>query len=430
MKEQQIIEWLNKYDLDLRKSQDGTALDMKDTPDIVSYIADCIVHYADDAIDAGIALEDVHFSVSDIWHNKYAIDTAVQVFGKPSPDSPKAVQEYNKFFTLPIKALSYAKVLSAEMRGRSYSFSINNYELLDYIASRDSNAAKFLALYFKKVLEDSGIYKYFEKFLQDQTKASLSEARTLYAKFNQDYKIKGQKGGSDLESNKTFIKLINIMAYYERQCGIARGGGVTDAPINLQHIRYNAPNSRDLAKGKPKGVTRTEHEVSPAAIARTEYAINRAKQRVDKYNLTFNDGLTETLPTILRGRKNNCIDMAFELSASRQKATDKHHIFPASEFPEISTFFENIICITPEQHLNHAHPAHDTHMIDRMYQYYLILSKMERIMLNVVDGIGTPDFYNFRKFTKVLDVGLRTEEFQKIPMNDFDTVSTLIDTYY
>lgn len=430
MKEQQIKDWLNQYDLDLRKSKDGTALDMKDTPDIISYIADCIVHFVDAATDAGTLLGDVHFSVRDIWHTDYAISTAVQVFGKPSPDSPQAVQEYNKFFTLPIKALLYAKVLSAEKIGRSYSFAVRNYDLLDYIASRDSNAAKFLALYFRKVLKDSGIYCYFDTFLQEQTKSTLANARTTYAKFMQEHNIKGQKGGTDKESQKTFIKLINILAYDERKCGIAKGGGVTPEPINLQRIRYNAPNSRDIAKGKPKGVTRTEYTTSPAAIARNEYAINRAKQRIDKYNKTFNAGLTETFPTVTRGRKNNCIDMAFELSASRQIGTDKHHIFPASEFPEISTYFENIICITPEQHLNIAHPSHNPHAINKLYQYYLILSKMERIMLNVIDGIGTPDFYNFRKFTKVLDVGLSTEEFEQIPVNDFDAVSNLIDTYY
>ena len=97
---------------------------------------------------------------------------------------------------------------------------------------------------------------------------------------------------------------------------------------------------------------------------------------------------------------------------------------------EINKYYENIICNTPEQNMNIAHPSHDTHAINRMYQYYLILCKMERIMLNVIDGIGTPDFYSFRKFTKVLDVGLRTEEFERVSINDFDTVSTLIDSYY
>ncbi len=425
-----ILNWLNQFDLDLRKSKDGTALDMKDTPDVVSFIADCIVHYVDEEMAAGKSLSTIEFSVNTIWHTEYAIDMAVQIFGKPSPDSRSAVQEYNKFFTLPIKALSYSRVLQNRKVGRSYLFHVENYELLDYIAARDNNAAIFLGEYFRKVLRDSGIYDYFDTFLSKQTSDSLAVARTTYCDFMLDYGLKGQKGGKDLESSKTFIKLINILAYNERKCGIARGGGVTDAIISLQHIRYNERNSRDVATGKPKGVTRTDHEVSPETQARLEYAINRAKARVAKYNDAFNAGMTETIPSVVRGRKPGCIDMRFEQSAVRQIATDKHHIFPAAEFPEINTYYENIICITPEQHYTWAHPNHDTHLINKMYQYYLLLSKMEQIMLNIQDNVGTPGFYSFRKFTKVLDTGLSTDEFGKVPSNDFNTVSDLLDRYY
>jgi hypothetical protein len=104
--------------------------------------------------------------------------------------------------------------------------------------------------------------------------------------------------------------------------------------------------------------------------ARMDYAINRAKLRVAKYNVAFNGGVTETVPSVVRGRKPGCIDMQFEQLATRQQATDRHHIFPAAEFPDISTYYENIICITPERHLNRAHPAHDTHSVNRLYQYY------------------------------------------------------------
>ena len=201
MTEQQIMDHLNKYNLDLRQSKDGTALDMKDTPDIVSYIADCIIHYTDDKVENGTDMKDVRFSVGEIWHTDYAIETAVQVFGKPSPDNKKAVQEYNKFFTLPIKALAYSKALNTERKGRSYIFSINNYELLDYIASRDNNAAKFLSIYFEKVLTDSGMFPKFDKFLIEQTKQSLSDARISYAKFMFDFGLKGQKGGSQAIKN-------------------------------------------------------------------------------------------------------------------------------------------------------------------------------------------------------------------------------------
>lgn len=430
MTKQEVLDWLNQFDLDLRKSKDGTALDMKDTPDVVSFIADCIVHYVDEQTDAGKALSEIEFTVNTIWHTDYAIDMAVQIFGKPSPSSKSAVQEYNKFFTLPIKALAYANILRYRKDGRSYLFHIENYDLLDYIAARDNNAATFLGLFFRKVLEDSGIYSFFDVFLTKQTSESLSAARTAYCEFMLHYGLKGQKGGKDLESSKTFIKLINILAYNERKCGIARGGGVTDATISLQHIRYNAPNSRDVATGKPKSITRTAHEESPEAQARLDYAINRAKSRVAKYNTAFNGGMTETVPTVVRGRKPGCIDMRFEQTAARQMATDKHHIFPAAEYPEISTYYENIICITPEQHYTWAHPDHDTHSINRLYQYFLVLSKMEQIMQNVLDNIGTPGFYSFRRFTKVLDTGLSTDEFCQVRINDFDTVSSLIDQHY
>lgn len=430
MTKHDVLEWLSQFDLDLRKSKDGTALDMKDTPDVVSFIADCIIHYVDEQVDNGKLLSEVEFTVNTIWHTEYAINMAVQIFGKPSPGSRSAIQEYNKFFTLPIKALAYARILQHRKDGRSYLFHVENYDLLDYIAARDNNAAIFLGEYFRKVLQDSGMYDYFDAFLSKQTSDSLATARTAYCEFMLHYGLKGQKGGKDLESSKTFIKLINILAYNERKCGIARGGGVTEATISLQHIRYNERNSRDVATGKPKGVTRTDHEVSPEAQARLDYAISRAKSRVSKYNVAFNGGMTETVPSVVRGRKPGCIDMRFEQTATRQIATDKHHIFPAAEFPKISTYYENIICITPEQHYTWAHPDHDTHSINQLYQYYLVLSKMEQIMLNIQDNVGTPGFYSFRKFTEVLDTGLSTDEFGQVPNNDFDRVSDLIDHYY
>ena len=38
------------------------------------------------------------------------------------------------------------------------------------------------------------------------------------------------------------------------------------------------------------------------------------------------------------------------------KAAHMHHIFPESIFPEICYYLENIIALTPTQHLNYAHP--------------------------------------------------------------------------
>lgn len=39
-----IFEYLNQYDLDVRKSHDARFSDQKCTPDVVCFIADCIIN--------------------------------------------------------------------------------------------------------------------------------------------------------------------------------------------------------------------------------------------------------------------------------------------------------------------------------------------------------------------------------------------------
>ncbi len=60
----------------------------------------------------------------------------------------------------------------------------------------------------------------------------------------------------------------------------------------------------------------------------------------------------------------------------------------------------------------------------------MLLSKTEQILLNVKYMIGTPDFYNFRRFTRVLAVGLNTDAFERIAMNDFVTLKDTVGQYY
>ena len=39
-----IIKYLSNFDLDVRKSQDARFMDQKCTPDVVCFIADCIIN--------------------------------------------------------------------------------------------------------------------------------------------------------------------------------------------------------------------------------------------------------------------------------------------------------------------------------------------------------------------------------------------------
>ena len=44
-----ITKFLNQYDLDVRKSHDARFMDQKCTPDVVCFIADCLINLNRDA---------------------------------------------------------------------------------------------------------------------------------------------------------------------------------------------------------------------------------------------------------------------------------------------------------------------------------------------------------------------------------------------
>ena len=66
-----IKRYLNQYDLDIRKSGDARFMDQKCTPDVVCFIADCIIN-------------SVHshqfFTVNDIWNSLYFIKNTRAIF--------------------------------------------------------------------------------------------------------------------------------------------------------------------------------------------------------------------------------------------------------------------------------------------------------------------------------------------------------------
>lgn len=87
-----IIKYLSNFDLDVRKSQDARFMDQKCTPDVVCFIADCIINTVD---------VDNEFTVSNIWDAQYFIKNARAIFNKPLPTNPKARHEYDKFIQQP-----------------------------------------------------------------------------------------------------------------------------------------------------------------------------------------------------------------------------------------------------------------------------------------------------------------------------------------
>jgi len=132
-----INEHLNRYNLDIRRSKNARFVDQKCTPDIVCFIADCVMNM--------IATKPI-FVINDIWETQYFIQNTRVIFNKPWANDKSAYNEYNKVLSQPLKLLAYARVLHVDIIHGSLTFSVANEGLLDYISRKDRNAYNLLFL--------------------------------------------------------------------------------------------------------------------------------------------------------------------------------------------------------------------------------------------------------------------------------------------
>lgn len=402
--QQAIIDFCNQYDYDIRKSHNGRWIDQKCAADVVTVIADCTYNYA---------LEDDNgiFTTADIWHYKYAVENVEAIFKKPGVENEAAKSEYDKFFQQPMEMLANARVLTKTKQGNRNFYQVNNFEVLEYIALRERNALFFLKTYIEKVLVDSGIYPVFEQFFRLQTKESYDTVKRTFSTFI----INNTNINGVVECNRIFIKVLNPLAYFKNSCGTEKGR-LSEQIITYDMLMYNRNNFRDIYADKPKGVTRKEYAVThPVEVNEAYYHYQSAKAK--RFLRLFNDqnrgGQTEHL----------------EPAHMEDRAIHMHHIFPEAIYPEICYYLENIIALTPTQHLNYAHPDGRTQEIDEQYQHLLLLSKADRIYENLTD-VAVEKIYEFSNFLFVLNVGFDNDDVLEIADMDFCAVINAINVHY
>lgn len=398
--EQYIDNFLSKTDYDIRKSKNGRWIDQKCTPDVISFIADCILEFAkNNGIKKG-------FTTNDIWFSNYAIENAVAAFDKPRPDTSAARNEYDKFFGQPLKLLGYSKILIETKKKNQNYYIINDLDLLAYISLREINALTFIQKYNEKVLKDSGIYSYFNSFFRYQDKDSFETLKNAFGNFTKtNTKING-----DLECGRIFTKVINPLALKYGSYGTEKGH-LSKEPISLDMLMYNRDNFRDIYLGKPKNVTRHEYCLSKGikySEGYGKYSSEKAKRFIRLFNDSFRNGITEVKPEINLG-----------------PAINMHHIFPESDFPELSGYLENLIALTPNQHFIEAHPMGNTHLVDKNYQIICLLTKAEMIYKNIKSHENK--IYNLRNFLYVLKVGFNDDQFMNFNISTYDELLRTIN---
>ena len=369
-----ISSYLNQFDLDIRKSGDARFMDQKCTPDVVCFIADCVINT--------IQINQT-FVVSDIWESQYFIKNTRAIFNKPWATDKKAQHEYDKFIQQPLKMLGYAQILEVKKNGRQNVYKIKNEEILDYIAQRERNTYNFFYCYFEKVLTDSGFWRYFIEYKNNlQTKDSFNELKARYTRF-----IIGHTAiNGEVEVYRIFPKILNVFAV-ENQLQGSEKGHISKFVFTFSDLMYNRKNWRDL--NKDKSITRQEAELQEIDLEQQEaynaYYVQKAIAVVRKIH-------TESEVHDQWGNG---------------EATQVHHIFPKADFPQIAHYIENLILLTATQHNTKAHPSNKTQQINKDYQLTCLLSKTGSIE-NSLLRFGEK-YYRKESFVYVINIGLATK---------------------
>jgi len=396
-----ILEHLDKYDYDIRKTGNGRWIDQKCTPDVLSIVADCVHNYINDN---GIY---ERFTSKDIWHSEYTESFVEQIFSKPNTKHEKTTNEYDKFFSQPLELLAHARILKKSKIGRSNYYRADNLRLLEFISIREFNSLNFLIEYIKKVLQDSNQLIHFSEFFDKQTPESFIQLKTQY----EDFIIKNTKINGVTEVRRIFTKVLNPLAYSKKKKGTQRGR-LSKNIITLSMLMYNQENFRDISSEKPKNMTRQEWELEHQSKINKEffkYQSSKAKSFIKKYNDEFRNSKSEVNDEYSSG-----------------VATQIHHIFPEGQFPQIAMYYENLIALTPTQHFNKAHPNNHTYIIDEDYQEILLKAKAGTIKEDLTRS--DEPIYSFENFITVINVGFNTD--YEIVGEEYLYVMEVLNSHY
>lgn len=280
--------------------------------------------------------------------------------------------------------MAYANVLEETKIKNTNHYVVRRYDILEFISLRERNALDFLYLYLTKVISDSGLSPVFDTFFANQDKNSFQNLRSSLHTFYHTY----TNIDKDYEPRRIFNKIINIFAFKRKLKGTVRGH-LSKTIISIEEIRYNRINWRDI--GKEKSITREEFhktiEENNSLDGYFKYNVQKAKKFVKILHPFSEIHRFEEYPGL-----------------------QAHRIFMESEFPEIADFPENIICVTPNQHLLRAHPDNKTSVIDKDYQLICLISKLDSIEINFRSG---KDDYSLSDFIYVLNTGFRTDYFKQ-----------------
>lgn len=375
MTTQELIQnQLRKQNLDIRATNNARFMDQKVTPDVLTFIADCIVNFV-----AGDLKKE--FTKNDIWHSDYFKKNVKIIYSKPEADNETVQHEFDKFTAQPIKTLAYSGILQEENRGNANYYVVKNADLLEYVSLSDRKALEFLSVYIQEVMGASGFLSRLEDY------KSKYEARQLSANDFREVKDAFEKfiiGNTPIqgetEVRRIFPKVFNVYAVTYGLPG-SESGRMTDHPFYSSDLMYNRVNFRDI--NKEKGLSRGE--AASITQHKEEYSNYEMKKAMDAI------------------RKRHAPNSEVRDQYARGEATQVHHIFSKSTHPHLRATLENLILLTPQQHNTLAHPGNKTSSVDPAYQLICLGAKVD----SVESSVRSDDaFYSKESLIDVINLGL------------------------
>ena len=390
--------WENSR-LDIRITKNGRWYDQKVTPDIMSAICLGIID---------ISNKKSYFTNTDIRKASLFEERMVDMFGKPHPSHSGASSEYDKVPAQPVNVLKSAGIINP---GTHNSFTVAcpiALEIVEDIANSEEIACDFLYQYIRESLVQSGMNDLFDEFFQKEDRESFANLKDEFANFV----IKNTPINGKTECRRIFTKVLNIQSFVKKKKGTKRGR-LSHERINLNDIRYNRTNWRDDAVQKPKNIPRQIWELNP-------------NNPISGLTVNVGSGVRRTVLEVKRHHEYEPEIEDSRYGSDTHGRVQGHHIFPKSQYPCFENKRENIILLTPAQHVAEAHNGESLYNINHAYQGFCLTQKLETIM--ECENDPNCNFYSLEVFKEMLahvgilstDRSYKEYSKQEIEKNIFD----------
>lgn len=357
--------------------------DQKLKTDVLNINAKCIKH---------IFEKKKWFTISDVWKDEFTKEEVYNKFKKPKTDDKKLKNEYDKFFGQIFNFLSFYYIIHPEKKGKINLYTVLDDEIINFLAESIENCSIFISTCNEQFIKENNLSKPFEIFFNTQDQESFINLKEDFISFI--WKHTNISYGKKTEAGRIFSPFLNSISYSRNKYGTKKGFLSPDI-ITFKELLYENDNFRFKDTDKKKGESRDDF-------------IKRKLCEVDEQQVWH--ALEREAVKKVKNLNNNISEFSGEKNAHHI-----HHIFPRHEYRDLCYLKENLISLTPTEHLSKAHPNNNTRIICKDFQKELLKNKFDKIVENY-------EFYSVKSFVKILNSGYKLDLPESLDHNDIKRV--------